>query len=135
MKKHENLTAVKKAYKAFKRDDIQTVLSIMDDDVEWTTPGKKDLVPFVGQFKGRDAVAKFFEALAANEEVLAFEPHQFIADGDVVAAGVHYKGRVKATGRTYEGETVHVFRFRNCKVASFKEYLDTVMMASAYRAA
>ena len=70
-----------------------------------------------------------------DSRMLAFEPHQFIADRDLVAAGVSYKARVKSTGRTYEGETVHVFRFHNGKVVSFKENLDTVMMASAYKAA
>ena len=135
MMKQENLAAVKGAYEAFKRGDIQTVLSIMAKDIEWTTPGQKDLVPFVGQFKGRRAVAKFFNALAANEDVVAFEPHEFIVDGNTVVAGVYYKARVKSTGRTYEGETVHVFRFRNGKVVNFREYLDTVRMASAYKAA
>jgi uncharacterized protein len=135
MMKQENLAAVKGAYGAFKRGDIPTVLSIMAEDIEWTTPGPKDVVPFVGRFKGRDAVAKFFEALATHEEIVTFEPHEFIVDGDVVVAGVYYKARVKSTGRIYEGETVHVFRFRNGKVASFREYLDTVQMAAAYKAA
>jgi uncharacterized protein len=135
MIENENLAAVKKAYEAFKRGDIPSVLSIMTDDIEWTTPGEKEQIPLVGQIKGRPAVAKFFEALAANEEVLAFEPHEFIVDRNMVTAGVYYRARVKSTGRTYEGETVHVFRFRNGKVASFKEYLDTVQMAAAYKAA
>jgi uncharacterized protein len=135
MTEHDNLAAVKGAYGAFRRGDIQSVLAIMDEDVDWITPGQKEVVPFVGHFKGRPAVAEFFDSLSENEDVLAFEPREFLVDGDTVVAGVHYRARVKRTGLTYEGEAVHLFRFRNGKVASFKEYIDTVAMASAYRAA
>jgi uncharacterized protein len=131
MNKEQNIAAVKGAYEAFIRGDIKAVLSIMDQDVNWTTPGQRELVPFAGQFKGRAAVAKFFEALAASEVELIFEPREFVAEGDSVVAFVHYWVHAKATGRTYEGEGVHFYQFRNEKVASFREFFDPALIGSA----
>ena len=135
MKSQENLAAVKEAYAAFGRGDIPLVLEMMAEDVHWTTPGPRDLVPFAGEFKGRPAVAEYFTSLAATEETLAFEPHEFIVQGELVVACVFYRARVRATGRIYETETVHIFRFYNGRVIGFREYLDTALMAAAYKAA
>lgn len=130
MNTQENIAAVRRAYEAFQCGDIQGVLAIMSDDVLWTTPGQRALIPFSGQFKGRDAVEKCFEAIAASEVALLFEPHEIIADADSVVAFVHYWARAKATGCTYEGEGVHLFQFRDGKVASFREFFDPALMSS-----
>ena len=133
MTANENVAKVKEAYEAFKRGNIQAVLATLADDIDWITPGPQDVIPFVGHFKGRAAVAKFFESLAASEEVLAFEPHDFVSEGDSVVACLRYRARVKKTGREYEDEGIHFFQFRDGKIAKFREYLDTALMASAYR--
>jgi uncharacterized protein len=129
----ENIAAIKRAYEAYKRGDIHAVLAIMDEEVHWTTPGLRNLIPFAGQFKGRAAVMKCFEAIEANEIELAFEPREFVAEGDSVVVFVHYWGHARATGRTYEGEGVHFYQLRNGKVVSFREFFDSTLMASAYR--
>ena len=129
----ENVAKVKEAYEAFKKGNIQAVLATMAEDIDWFTPGPNELIPFVGHYKGRSAVAKFFESLAASEEVLAFEPHDFVSEGDSVVACLRYRARVRKTGKEYEDEGVHIFHFRDGKIAKFREYLNTWLMAEAYR--
>jgi uncharacterized protein len=126
----KNIAAVKLAYEAFRRADIKAILAIMNEDISWTTPGQRELIPFAGQFKGRSEVARWFEALASSEVVLTFEPHEFVAEGDSVVAFVHYWARAKATGKTHEGEGVHFFQFQNGKISSFREFFDPVSLAS-----
>ncbi len=132
MTTEQNIATVKSTYEAFKRGDITAMLAIMNEDVSWITPGQRELIPFAGQFKGRAAVAKCFESLEASEVVLTFEPHEFVAEGDSVVAFVHYWAHAKATGKTYEGEGVHFFQLRNGKVASFREFFDPALAASAH---
>jgi uncharacterized protein len=133
MTKQENIATIKGAYEAFTRGDIPAALAIYAEDIDWTVPGSPDVIPFAGRVNGRAAVAKFFELLAASEEVLAFEPREIMAERDTVVVCLFYRARVKATGRTYEGEGIHVFHFRNGKVASFKEFIDTGLMLPAYK--
>lgn len=131
MNTQNNTAIVKRVYECFRCGDIQGVLALMSEDVLWTTPGQRALIPFSGQFKGRHAVEKCFEALAASEVSLVFEPSEIVADGDSVVAFVHYWAHARATGITCEGEGVHYFQFRNGKVAGFREFFDPALMNSS----
>lgn len=128
----DNVRIVKDAYDAFKRGDIEALLSKLSEDVEWITPGPTDIMPAAGTRKGRDGVKEFFSTLAAQEDVELFEPQEYIAQGDKVVAISKYRGRVKATGRTADAELVHVFEIKDGKVKRFKEYYDTASVLPAF---
>ena len=38
----QNIETTKKGYAAFAAGDIETALSVFDDNVEWTIPGEHD---------------------------------------------------------------------------------------------
>ena len=64
----------------------------------------------------------------------AFEPHTMIADGDHVVALVRVAATVKATGLSYDEETVHVFVLNaESRVVKFSDYQDTEAVAKALR--
>lgn len=133
MSEQENLKLVQNAYDAFKRGDVNGVLGTLADDVQWTTPGPSNIMPFAGKRRGREEVANFFKALSDAEDVLEFEPKEFIAQGDKVAVVGNYSGRVKSTGKTATTEWVHVFTISNGKVTNFREYFDTAIALEAYK--
>ena len=135
MSNRDNVQTTQNAYAAFSRGDVPAVLASLTDDVDWLIPGPADAIPYAGRRRGPAQVAKFFEALAAAEEVLAFEPREFVSEGDTVVACGNYRARVKTTGRTYEAEWVHVFHFRDGKVANFKEFFDTAVAVAAHAGA
>jgi len=135
MNEQQNVKLVQEAYAAFKRGDIASVLNAMADDVSWFLPGPKDVVPFVGQRRGRQQVAEFFSKMAELQDVEQFEPREFIAQGDIVVALGHYRWRVKATSRSFESDWAHAFTIRNGKVVNFHEYYDTNAGVEAYRGA
>jgi len=130
----ESLVLIKAVYEAFKRGDIPGMLKMMAEDVDWVFPGSSDASPYAGAIKGRAAVGKFFELLAANEDLQVFDVREFVAEGESVVAFGYYRSRVKATGQTLEGEWAEMFRVRNGKVAGSKYYVDTAAVEAAYRA-
>jgi ketosteroid isomerase-like protein len=133
MSERGNEQTIRHAYAAFQRGDIPMVLSKLTDDVQWTLPGKPD-VPYAGTYHGQQGVAEFFQRLSKTEDVQTFEPRTFLSAGDLVVVLGHYAARVKATGQTAQTDWVHVFTFRDGKVASWQEYYDTASYARAYRA-
>lgn len=135
MAEKENVQVVKGAYEAFGRRDIQGVLGMTAEDVDWFTPGPPDTIPYAGRRRGRREVGEFFAALAGAEEITHFEPQEFIAQGDRVAVLGNYKGRVLANSRGYDIDWLHVFTVRDGRIESFREYFDTAALADAYRAA
>jgi ketosteroid isomerase-like protein len=134
MSEQDNVQLVRQGYEAFGRGDLDGLLGLFDDQIQWTTPGLPDN-PVAGQRRGVAAVREFFQTLDETMEMQLFEPREFIAQGDrVVVLGVD-RSRLKATGTLHEYEWVHVFRVRNGKVVSFHEYGDTAPVAIAMRSA
>jgi ketosteroid isomerase-like protein len=132
MSEQENTKVVAQAYESFKSGDIQSLLDLLSDDIEWELPNIEN-VPFAGKRHGREEVGEFFKSLADSQEVQHFEPTEFIAQGDTVVALGHYRWRVTSTGREFEGDWAHVFTIRNGKVSKMHEYTDTAAAASAYQ--
>jgi ketosteroid isomerase-like protein len=132
MNEQQNARLVQQAYEAFGRGDIQGVLSTLSEQVEWRTP-KPEGVPFGGEYRGRDDVARFFSELNQYEEVTRFEPREFIAQGEKVVALGTYACNIRSTGRKVESEWVHVFTIREGKVVKFQEHFDTAKAVNAYR--
>lgn len=134
MNEQQNVTLVQQSYAAFSRGDIQAIVNACSDQVEWRTP-KPEGVPFGGDYRGRDQVARFFAELNQHEEITRFEPREYVAQGDRVVALGSYACKARATGRKAESDWVHVFTIRNGKIVRFQEYFDTAAALIAHRKA
>lgn len=130
----QNLSVVRRGYDAFGRGDIPGLLTLLDPQVSWTTPGPADL-PTAGARSGHAAVNTFFQNLASTGDILRFEPKEFIAQGDHVVVLGDDTTRVKATGKTVEFRWAHVFTLREGKVVSFEEIGDTTALVAEIRSA
>ncbi|HYI00438.1 nuclear transport factor 2 family protein [Hyalangium sp.] len=127
-----NLRAVKDVYAAYDRGDLGAVLAGFTADIVWANPYPAH-VPLAGEFRGHEGIRRFVSAIKASSESLAFEPREFIAQGEqVVVLGLE-KVRVKPTGRTYENAWVHVWTLREGKAASIRVFGDTAAVSEAFR--
>ena len=132
MSEGDNIELVKRAYGLFQRGEIESLLGMMSDNVEWELP-RLEMVPFTGKRTGREQVGQFFSMLAEAQEVLQFEPREYIAERDKVVALGHYAWSVRATDRNFESDWAHVFTIRGGQVVAFREYADTAAAAAAYQ--
>jgi uncharacterized protein len=80
---------------AFGRGDIEALLALLDENVEWITPGPSDLLT-AGRRRGRQQVAEFFQAVDRLFEIQRFEPQTFVSEGDHVVVLGSETTRVKA---------------------------------------
>ena len=133
MSEHENVEMVKRGYAAFARGDMQTLLNLFSDDVEFRHPMPTAIWPWAGNRRGRARVAEFFAGLAEVEEFEHFEARDFIAQGNKVVVLFFERFRIKATGRTVDNELVHVFTLREGKVVQLCIYEDTAPIIAAIR--
>jgi ketosteroid isomerase-like protein len=130
----ENTKIVKQAYDYFKSGNIEGVLGLMSNDVDWRLPNVENM-PHSGTRKGIEQVSEFFSLLAEVQDAKQFDPNEFIAQGDKVVAMGHYIWKVKPTNREYESDFVHVFTVRDGKITGFDEYFDTPPATVAYQKA
>ena len=82
----EALVVVQSGYAAFGRGDVAALLDLMADDVEWKFCGSKGL-PYTGTFRGKNEVPRFFAGIPEVEDILVFEPREFISAGEKLCLG------------------------------------------------
>jgi uncharacterized protein len=128
----ENVQIVKDGIAAFGRGDIQGLLALFAEDIEWIIPGKW---PLAGTYRGRAGVASLFQKVSEMLEISFLETREFVAQGERVLVVCFSGGRVKGTNRTYEHHEVLAFTVRNGKVTNVREYIDTLALARAFEMA
>lgn len=134
MNEQENTRIVQQAYENFKNGDISALLDLFSEDIDWHLPEIEN-ASFSGKHKGRTGVAGFFQSLAEAQDVLSFNPQEFIAQGDKVVVLGDYSWRVKSTGREFGSDWAHVWTVKDGKLAGFKEYTDTAAASIAHQKA
>jgi ketosteroid isomerase-like protein len=122
----DGLDRLKAAYEAFKTQDIPTLMAAFDEDIEWTCP---DALPFGGTYRGHDGVGSFFGQLGNSWQEISIEPEEFIEAGNVIVVPVQTRGR--GAGGALESRNLHLWRMRDDKAVSFREYPDTARVLQA----
>ena len=134
MSEQDNIAVVQKAYNNFKTGDIEGLVNLCTENITWQLT-EVEGVPFTGKRNGRASVKEFFATVERDQDVIEFEPREFIAQGDKVISLGDYKWRVKDTGREFASDFAHVFTVRDGKIVAFREYFDTAAVAAAYQKA
>jgi ketosteroid isomerase-like protein len=134
MNPQENVKVAQQAYTNFKAGNIPALLNLVADDVEWILPEVAG-VAISGTREGREEVADFFRTLNETQEVISFEPREFIAQNDQVVVLGRYSFRVRATRQQFESDWAHVFTIQNGQITHFQEFTDTAAVAVAHRKA
>lgn len=124
-------------FDALARGDGQAALNILDENVVWvnTSPeqGLSDIIPWLGEYHGRDAVAETFVIWAELSEVKDFEVRRLFVDGDEAVAVVHEVALVKPTGLHYDIEFIQRLGIENGRIVRWTSYWDTAKGIVAFR--
>jgi ketosteroid isomerase-like protein len=128
-----NTQIVKDAYAAFSRGDVNAILAMVDEQVEWEgVKGSEGIAPHAGIRRGRVAVGDFFATVGTTLDFHVFEPREFVAEGDTVVSVGTYKATVKATRKTVAADWVMVFTIRDGKIVRFREWSDSAAVNRAF---
>jgi uncharacterized protein len=134
MNEQANMQLLQQAYQSIKVGDIQAFLNSLAEDVQWQLPEMEN-VPFAGKWQGREGVGQFFSKVFEVQDVVEFEPEEYIAQGDKVVVLGRFLMRLKATGREFGSDWAHVWTVKGGKIVRFYEYVDTAAVSRAHTAA
>lgn len=131
----ENVRVLKEAYALWndsKANSMEHWMNLLADGVHWgsisdQTPG----MGFSRACQCKDDVARYFEEMGRDWEMLHYRVDEYIAQGDrvVVLANCAWKNR--ATGKTAETKKADIIRMQDGKIVEFFEFLDTAAAAGA----
>jgi uncharacterized protein len=126
-----NVQVIENLLAAFGRGDMQAVLDLFAEDVDWRMPGPK-VIPYVGDRKGRKAIEAFYKQLAELCSVEHWELRKLIDGGDDVVALGFERIRVKSTGKAFEQHIAIVYTLRHGKIAAVQFFEDCAAAAAAF---
>ena len=119
---HPHEDTLRTVYDAFGKGDIETVMGLYTDDIEYHVSGRS---PVSGIYSGKDEVLGLFGKLMERSggtfrvealDILANDEHGVVLTFE----------RGQRGGKTLENRAVHVWNFRHGKCAQFRGYNEEV---------
>jgi ketosteroid isomerase-like protein len=126
-----NTERVTRIFEAFGRGDVTYILDQLADDVRFVSH-LDPIVPWAGEFSGKENVGRFFQALGSSVDVADHPVNAVVAQGDTVVAMGDVTFSVRETGKTGSSSWVYVWRLANGQVQTYDQYNDTGL-AEAFR--
>src|SRR5262245_64409862 len=91
-------------YEAFGRGDVPGILAHLTGDVDWNNDRVASReCPWNGNFSGKANAAAFFQAVA-ELNILVFDPHTYIEQGDRVAVLLRIESVLRKNGRDLKND-------------------------------
>jgi ketosteroid isomerase-like protein len=126
-----HVDTVRLIQEALGRGDIMAPMAHMARDVRFAVNcTDREAAPFFGEYRGRQGVAAFFEAMDVVD-MTAFDIKAVIGEGDLVMVWLHM-AFTAPTGRTVDMDETQIWRFRDDKVISVDLFPDTLAVAAAF---
>jgi hypothetical protein len=126
------LATVQSLYAAFGRGDLPALLDLLTDDVQWRFVADR-ASGYTAAVRGKDGVAQWLAAVAAADDIQAFEPRRMLAGDRHVTVLGWERTTARASARAFECEWVHVFELdaSGTHIERFTGLLDSEQPARA----
>jgi uncharacterized protein len=121
MSEQDNIELITKGYAAFAAGDVETVMSLFDDNIEWVQPGESAVS---GTYHGKGELGQFLARLA--EKSTTVKLNRLLADGDLVVA------LTDVSVGDERGQDADVFTIRDGKTVRVEVHTDTALMERVY---
>jgi ketosteroid isomerase-like protein len=126
---YNNVQIVKDFFAAMGSGDMQALLALSAEDIEWIIPGEG--WPLAGTHRGHEGLADLLQKASETLETSYPKPFEFVAQGNRVLVIGFAKGKILATNKTFEDDWVFAITVQNGKLKSVREYIDTQALAEA----
>jgi ketosteroid isomerase-like protein len=124
-----NIQLARDIYDAFNRGDIAIVLSAFDPAIEWREAEGNPYEPSGSSWTGPDAITQnLFVKMGADWDGFTVHPKSFHEAGDTLVVEGRYAGTFKPTGMSLDAQVCHVLKFRDGKLTSFQQFVDTAQL-------
>lgn len=124
------IETVQEIYAAFGRGDVETILSKLTDDVDWSSESAQVIAAWHGRCNGKSEVPRFFEGIGKTAEVTEFTPLAFASNDTDVFVTVTFGWTARETGKNATTTLHHWWRFRGDKIYFYRGSEDTALVAA-----
>lgn len=119
--REQMITALRAAYAAFNRGDIDAALQPLDAAIEWSEPPE---FPGGGTYHGHAVVKQYLTQSRAAWAEGTSEPEQFISAGNRIVVFVHARFRLKGSSEWRDVTLADVYTLRNGRAIQMRAFAD-----------
>ena len=128
----EKLKAAYTAWDACKGREAKCWLDIFADHVRiQSLAGESRALAFAAERKSKADAAGYFSSLAQHWSMVHWTPQTFVTEGDRIAVFATCAWINKATGKTVETPSAHLWQFENGYATSVIEIFDSARVMAA----
>ncbi|PYT97155.1 MAG: hypothetical protein DMG34_23145 [Acidobacteria bacterium] len=113
--------ALRSAYAAFNRGDVDAAVEPFDAQIEWTEPAE---FPGGGTYHGREAVKRYLARSRCSWAEGSSEPERFITAGNRVVVFVHVRARSRGSNEWNEVRLADVYTIRDGQPVEMRAFAD-----------
>jgi ketosteroid isomerase-like protein len=118
---NQAIAALREAYAAFNRGDMEAAVAALDADVEWIEPTE---FPGGGTYRGRDHARQYLAQSRAAWAEVSSEPEQFIPAGKRIVVLVHARVRARGSHEWQDVLLADVYTVRGGKAIEMRAFAD-----------
>ncbi len=133
----KNIKIVKEVFEAFSRGDISTIISLLDEKVDWQAPATRTMVkeiPWSRPRYSRAEVSDFFSEVMNKLKIDDMFYSTIVAEGDTVLVEGTARGSAIATGCFFRSDWMMSFTLRDGKIVRLRHYYDSAEIVAAFLA-
>ncbi|MDB4582334.1 nuclear transport factor 2 family protein [Draconibacterium sp.] len=124
-----NLELLKQGYQYFAEGNVEAVIALWNADIEWQQCTGFPYVEGDGTYVGPQAIVEgLFAHIPHIYNDFNIDIDDFVDGGNKIVMVGHYTGTWKATGKKFRANATHTWSFKDGKVASFFQAVDTAQI-------
>jgi ketosteroid isomerase-like protein len=115
-------------YDSWRKGDLDAVMGMLADDVEWTIHIPPSINPVGGTVRGRAAVAERFHEIVRDYEIRDFGNGDILTNGEEAAARVRMHYLHRPSEQVLETIAMHHWKLDDGRVVLIEEFHDVDTM-------
>ncbi len=118
---NQAIAALRDAYAAFNRGDMNAAVASLAADIEWIEPRE---FPGGGSYRGRESAKQYLAHSRAAWAEVSSEPEQFIPAGNRIVVLVHARVRAEGSSEWQDVRLADVYTFQGGKAIQMRAFAD-----------
>lgn len=112
-------------YQALANRELQSLLELFAEEVDWEVPGNEELAPWLGKRESRDEIKAFYQLLWQSVEPISAQIEHILADGDFGVATGRFSSLMLRSGQVYTSIFSAHFTLKNGKITRYRFLEDS----------
>lgn len=121
----ETRNLIQNFYQALANRELQTLLGLFAEEVDWDVPGNEELAPWLGKRQNRNEIKVFHQLLWQSVEPISAQIEHILADGNFGVATGRFSSRMLRSGQVYSSIFSAHFTLKDGKIIRYRFLEDS----------